>query len=98
VNPHSGDSIAREQGEAGSKEQAQPLGRIASQLREKLGESLSSIKKFDAPIEQATTSSLEALKAFSRAMKCGKRAPTSKRYRSINAPSKLIELSLAYAR
>ena len=67
VNPHSGDSIAREQGEADSKEQVlSTLGKIASQLREKLGESLSSIKKFDAPIEQATTSSLEALKAFSQ--------------------------------
>jgi tetratricopeptide (TPR) repeat protein len=41
------------------------LGTIASKLREKLGESLASIQKFDAPIEQATTSSLDALKAFS---------------------------------
>jgi eukaryotic-like serine/threonine-protein kinase len=67
LNPYSGDSIAREQGEADSKEQVlSTLGKIASQLREKLGESLSSIKKFDAPIEQATTSSLESLKAFSQ--------------------------------
>ena len=67
VNAQSGDAIAREQGEAESKEQVlTTLGRVASQLREKLGESLGSIKKFDAPIEQATTSSLEALKAFSQ--------------------------------
>jgi serine/threonine protein kinase/Flp pilus assembly protein TadD len=67
VNVQSGDAIAREQGEAESKEQVlSTLGRVASQLREKLGESLGSIKKFDAPIEQATTSSLEALKAFSQ--------------------------------
>jgi serine/threonine protein kinase/tetratricopeptide (TPR) repeat protein len=67
INVQSGDAIAREQGEADSKEQVlSTLGRVASQLREKLGESLGSIKKFDAPIEQATTSSLEALKAFTQ--------------------------------
>ncbi len=67
VNVQSGDALAREQGEAESKEQVlSTLGRVASQLREKLGESLGSIKKFDAPIEQATTSSLEALKAFTQ--------------------------------
>ena len=67
INPQAGDAIAREQAEADNKEQVlKALGKAASQLREKLGESLSSIKKFDAPIEQATTSSLEALKAFSQ--------------------------------
>jgi len=67
VNAHAGDSIAREQAEAESKEQVlKALGQAASRLREKLGESLSSVKKFDSPIEEATTSSLEALKAFSQ--------------------------------
>ncbi|MFN2497694.1 MAG: protein kinase [Pyrinomonadaceae bacterium] len=67
INVQNGDAIAREQAEADSKEQVlSTLGRAASQLREKLGESLGSIQKFDAPIEQATTSSLEALKAFSQ--------------------------------
>jgi serine/threonine protein kinase/tetratricopeptide (TPR) repeat protein len=67
INAQAGDAIAREQAEAENKEQVlKALGQAASQLREKLGESLSSIKKFDAPIEQATTSSLEALKAFSQ--------------------------------
>jgi tetratricopeptide (TPR) repeat protein len=42
------------------------LGKATSQLREKLGESLTSLKKFDAPVEQATTSSLDALKAFTQ--------------------------------
>ena len=66
VNARAGDSIAREQAEAENKEQVlKALGKAASQLREKLGESLTSIKKFDAQIEQATTSSQEALKAFS---------------------------------
>jgi len=65
VNAQSGDSIAREQVEADSKEQVlSSLGKAASSLRGKLGESLSSIKKFEVPLEQATTSSLEALKAY----------------------------------
>jgi serine/threonine protein kinase/predicted Zn-dependent protease len=67
VNAQTGDSIAREQVEADGKEQVlKALGQAASKLREKLGESLSSIQKYDAPIEQATTSSLEALQAYSR--------------------------------
>lgn len=68
VNANEGDSIAREQVEAESKEQVlNALGKVATALREKLGESLSTLKKYDAPIEQATTSSLEALKAYTQA-------------------------------
>jgi len=68
VNAGSGESIAREQSEAESKEQVLgALGKVATSLREKLGESLASIKRFDAPVEQATTSSLEALKAYTQA-------------------------------
>jgi tetratricopeptide (TPR) repeat protein len=66
VNAQNGDAIAREQVEAESKELViKRLGEAATRLREKLGESLSSIQKFDAPIEQATTPSLEAFKAYS---------------------------------
>ena len=66
VNAQNGDVFAREQIEAASKEEVlKALGTISSKLREKLGESLASIQKFGAPIEQATTSSLEALKSFS---------------------------------
>jgi len=66
VNAQNGEVFAREQIEATSKEEVlKALGTISSKLREKLGESLSSIQKFDAAIEQATTSSLEALKSFS---------------------------------
>ncbi len=66
LNARSGDVIAREQVEAESKEQViKKLGEAATKLREKLGESLASIQTFDAPIEQATTPSLEALKAYS---------------------------------
>jgi serine/threonine protein kinase len=66
INAQSGDAIAREQIEAENKEQVlKRLGEAATKLREQLGESLASIQKFDAPVEQATTSSLEALKAYS---------------------------------
>jgi eukaryotic-like serine/threonine-protein kinase len=65
INAQSGESIAREQVEADSKEQVlSSLGKAALQMREKLGESLSSISKHTVPIDQATTSSLEALKAY----------------------------------
>jgi DNA-binding winged helix-turn-helix (wHTH) protein/tetratricopeptide (TPR) repeat protein/predicted Ser/Thr protein kinase len=66
VNAQTGEILASEQVEARGKEQVlTALGRAASSLRAELGESLSSIQKFDAPLEQATTSSLEALRAFS---------------------------------
>ena len=66
MNPRTGDTIARESIEAESKEKVlSALGTAASNLRQKLGESLSSVQKYDVSIEQATTSSLEALKAFS---------------------------------
>ena len=66
VNAQTGDVITRQQVEAEKKEQVlRMLGQAASKFREKLGESLPSIQKFDAPIEQATTSSLEALKSYS---------------------------------
>ena len=60
-----GDTLAKEQAEASSKEDVvKALGNAASSLRTKLGESLASVQKFNVPIE-ATTSSLEALKTFS---------------------------------
>ncbi len=67
LNCHTGDSLAQDQLEVASKEEVLgALGKSAAKLREKLGESLSSVEKYDAPIEQATTSSLEALRAFSQ--------------------------------
>ena len=66
VNCQTGDSLAREQVQADKKEQVLgAVGKAASSLRGKLGESLASVQKFDAPVEEATTSSLEALKSFS---------------------------------
>jgi serine/threonine protein kinase/tetratricopeptide (TPR) repeat protein len=65
VNCQSGDSLAQQQTQASSKEQVlAALGTAVSTLRGTLGESLASVQKFDVPIEQVTTSSLEALKAF----------------------------------
>src|SRR5690349_11096169 len=65
VNCSNGDRLAKEQGEAASKEDVlKALGQVASSMRAKLGESLASVQKFDVPIE-ATTPSLEALKTYS---------------------------------
>ena len=65
TNAQTGDTIAREQSEAASKEQVlTTLGDTAKKLREKLGESLASIQKCDTNSD-VTTSSLEALKAYS---------------------------------
>ena len=61
----SGDTLAKEQVDAASKEDVlKALSRAAASIRTKLGESLPSVQKFDVPIE-ATTSSLEALKNYS---------------------------------
>ena len=58
--------LSRHQAEAEGKEGVlSTLGAAAVEMRKDLGESLASLEKFDAPVEQATTSSLEALKAFS---------------------------------
>jgi eukaryotic-like serine/threonine-protein kinase len=70
VNCGSGDVLAQEQVTAASKEQVLPaLGHAASKLRGELGESLTTVQKFDVPMIEATTSSLEALRAFSEGTK-----------------------------
>ncbi len=66
VNCQSGDTLAQEQVTVASKEKVlDVLGEAASKMRGELGESLATVQKFDVPLEQATTSSLEALKEFS---------------------------------
>jgi len=66
VNCQSGDTLAEEQVTAAAKEKVlDALGGAASKLRGELGESLATVQKFDVSLEQATTSSLEALKAYS---------------------------------
>jgi tetratricopeptide (TPR) repeat protein len=66
VNAGTGESLAREEVQAPSKETVlNSLHQAGSSLRKKLGESLVSVQKYDKPLSEATTSSLEALKAFS---------------------------------
>ncbi len=94
-----GESLAREQVEATGKEQVlSALGKAASGIREKLGESLSSIQKLDTPAIQATTPSLEALKALS----LGEQARARDELEAIPFFKRAIELdpnfAMAYAR
>jgi tetratricopeptide (TPR) repeat protein len=70
VTCQNGDVLAEQQITAAAKEKViDALGNAAAKLRRELGESLASIQKYDIPLEQATTSSLEALKSYSQAQK-----------------------------
>jgi eukaryotic-like serine/threonine-protein kinase len=67
VNCHTGDTMAREEATAEGKEQVlRALSRAAGKMREKLGESIATAEKFDTPLDQVTTPSLDALQAYSR--------------------------------
>jgi len=75
VNCQNGDTLAEQQMTASSKEKVlNTLGKAASKLRGELGESLATVQKFDVPLAEATTPSLDALKAFS----VGRKANTEK--------------------
>ena len=66
VDCQTGDSLGHEQVEAESREQVlSSLDKAGAHLRERLGESLASIERYDVPVAKATTASLEALKAYS---------------------------------
>jgi tetratricopeptide (TPR) repeat protein len=70
INCQSGDTLAAAQSEADSREHVlHSLGEAGNQIRQKLGESLASVGKFDKPLEEGTTSSLEALQAFTQAIR-----------------------------
>jgi eukaryotic-like serine/threonine-protein kinase len=78
VNCQNGDTLAEDQLIAESKEKVlDALGKAASKLRGELGESLATVQKFDVPLEQATTSSLEALKTYSLGQKTYKEKGTA---------------------
>jgi serine/threonine protein kinase/tetratricopeptide (TPR) repeat protein len=65
VNCRTSDVLGAAEAEAENREKIlQTLGRTAATLRGKLGESLASVQKFDKPLDEATTSSLEALQAY----------------------------------
>jgi len=69
-NCQSGDTMAKEQNTANAKEKVlDALGKATSKLRSELGESLATVQKYDVPLFQVTTPSLEALKAYSLAQK-----------------------------
>lgn len=100
INAQTGDALVREQVEAESKERViKSLGEAANKMRKELGESLASIQRFDAPIEQATTSSLEAFKAYSIGLEHHLKG---KYFEAVPFYKRAIELdrnfSIAYAR
>ena len=66
INCATGDTLAKQQVQAHGKDDVlKALGNAATEMRSRLGESLASVQRFGTPIEEATTSSLEALKAYS---------------------------------
>ena len=78
VNCQSGETLAQEQVTASGKEKVlDALGKAASKLRGELGESLATVQRLDVPLSEATTSSLEALKAFSLGEKASARQSLS---------------------
>jgi DNA-binding winged helix-turn-helix (wHTH) protein/tetratricopeptide (TPR) repeat protein len=94
VNCSTGDSLASAQAEAVDKNHVlDALGRTASDLRSKLGESLASVQKYDVPPEDVTTSSLEALQAYS----LGKRAENLNRGECLTFYQRAISLDPNFA-
>ena len=95
VNCRSGDTLAQEQATAANKEKVlDTLGDAAARLRGELGESLATVQKFDVPLSQATTSSLEALKAFSLGVRAGMQKSTTQ---SIAYYQRAVELDPNFA-
>ncbi len=94
MNCHTGDTIASADAEAENRNHVvKALGEAGNQLRKKLGESLPSVEKFNVPLEEATTSSLEALEALSRAYQ-----HTSARGSAIPFLKRAVELDPNFAR
>lgn len=70
VDCSNGETLASTEAQASDKNHVlDALGQVSSELRGQLGESLNNLQKFDMPLEQATTPSLEALKAYSEGMR-----------------------------
>ena len=95
INAESGDVMAREQAEARRKEDVlTSLDGATSRLREKLGESLASVQKFDTPLPRATTASIEALHAYALAFSEGPEVP---RLQAVPHLQRAIELDPSFA-
>jgi eukaryotic-like serine/threonine-protein kinase len=96
INAQDGDVMAREQVEVNSKEEVlSSLGAAISRLRRKLGESLASIQRYDVPLPQATTPSLDALQAYARALEGGR--INDQRVETIPRLKRAIELDPNFA-
>jgi len=96
LNCQSGNVLAQEQAQASRKEEVlKALGDAITRIRSKLGESLATVQKYDVPLAQATTSSLDALKAYSLAEK----AVDSGQVMSVSVPyfKRAIELDPNFA-
>jgi serine/threonine protein kinase/tetratricopeptide (TPR) repeat protein len=95
VNCQTEDTLAQEQAIASSKGKVlDALGGSASKLRSKLGESLATVQKFDVPLEQATTPSLEALKEYSLGQKAAQQQGAAQ---SLPHDQRAIELDPNFA-
>jgi eukaryotic-like serine/threonine-protein kinase len=95
VNCQSGDALAQQQVTAASKGKVlDALGQAASKLRPELGESLATVQKFDVSLEQATTSSLEALQAYTIGRKVAHEKDTGA---AISYQQRAIELDSNFA-
>ena len=96
VNCQTGETMAEQQATAPKKEHVMAtLGKTASALRRELGESLASVQKFDVPLEQATTSSLDALKAFTQGQRAQEKGND---YGARQLYSRAVELDPNFAR
>ncbi|HYL69336.1 MAG TPA: protein kinase [Candidatus Limnocylindria bacterium] len=103
VNCSTGDLLASVQTEIEDKNHVlSGLGQLGTKMREKLGESLTTIKKYDKPLEQVTTSSLDALKAYSQGAKSKDPAAVISYYKRAiemdpNFATAWLSLGLAYS-
>jgi len=95
VSCQKGQTLADEQVTVLSKEKVlSGLGEVATKLRSELGESLATVQRFDVPLEQATTSSLEALKAYSLGQKAARESGAAQ---SLPYDQHAIELDPSFA-
>ena len=95
VNCQSEDTLAEQQATAAAKEKVlNALGSVAARLRRELGESLATVQKFDIPLAEATTSSLDALKQYSLGVGAAERQGSAA---SLSYDQRAIELDPNFA-
>ena len=95
TNCATGDSLATEQADAPGKEEVlKVVSRAANELRSRLGESLVSVQRFGTAVEEATTPSLDALKAYSLGMKIWRTKGETAALPFLNGQSSWIRHSL----